>query len=165
MRLYDAIRWHGGDPCSRHLIVFVVVGAWVLLHTFIYCALSLRFPGSGQVDALIDEIPLWVALGAIVAVWSTLRVRLLVEDGTGAGFPVAVLGLVGRSRLVLFEGMSGPMDARDASAASAALPTLVSFHRDGGLVAYGLGLGLVVFASIADLRRRRSGPAWVFPRT
>ena len=165
MRLNDAIHWNDAGLSSRYLVPFVLVSASVLVQIFVYVTFTLHFPRSDQMDLLVSDLALWTAFGAIAAVWSTARARLWVGDRSGAGFPVAILGLLCRARGVLFAGMMGPIDLAGRSEAADSLPFLFSFHRDGGLFAFGLGLGLVVFSSIADFRSRRDGPAWIFPRT
>jgi hypothetical protein len=110
------------------------------------------------------RLELWLlgAFTAAFAVWVTLHVMGLVGTGTAAGFRLVLLGFATRAAADVL--LANAAIHLDASGLVYSTPRRVAdvmwLVRNGSLVCFGLGFGLVVLATATDLRRRRRAPAW-----
>ena len=109
------------------------------------------------------HLGLWIFLLVVILAWSTLRALHLVGEGSGAGLLLAMFGLLCHLRGAWSAILIGGIDLTDASPGTWSMLSLASFHRNVGLVAFGLGLGLAVASSVLDAVRRRTTPAWTRP--
>ena len=126
--------------------------------SFWTCLVIYRLLGvdSSAVDSeLVLELAMVAMFGLVVLVWTTLHFCTFVGGGSSAGFGLAALGLAARVHVSSLVALCG--GERDGSI-YAALPDtawLIWCVRNGSLFAFGWGLGLVAWASIADIARGR----------
>ena len=104
---------------------------------------------------------LFVALWLVYVAWIWLVCRNRVGTWTGAGFSIAAIGLAARflaerffhvSHYLIFGRPHGRPDPPEFAGIGLAL--------DFGLLAYCVGLTLVVSACITDMRLARTTPRW-----
>lgn len=107
-----------------------------------------------------EELLLWAALGGIATAWVTVRALGRVADVTAVGFFVALVGLTARMLAIFTCSGIGVFPLEPATAQIVEVLGPIAALSTLGLLAYGLGLGLVVFSSAADMLRRRRDPAW-----
>lgn len=137
--------------------VAVVAGLWLVLASF-----PLLFDAPSFVDTDFPfSLLLLALLGIVTLLWSGLRAFDAVGEHTGSGLRVAAYGIAMRLHLgavLVVTGESPSVRIYDGLPETAPLVSLV---RHASLFAYGFGLGLAVFSTLADLRHRRLAPAWV----
>ena len=98
----------------------------------------------------------FLLLVALYLTWVFRVGRRLTSAATGAGFGVAASALVLRACCELTLALAGGSLAGPPEDSSALAARWVSVARNGGLVAYVWGLGLVAAALITSLSRRSS---------
>lgn len=106
------------------------------------------------------QLGLFISFGVTYFLWMSLVVFGYVGKGTGAGFRLALLGLAARicGSMVVSAKLSST-DPGYFAVESGRGP--IWWTRNLGVMAFGLGLALVVLASAMDLVRRRHRPRWM----
>lgn len=105
------------------------------------------------------EFLLLVGAGLVMVLWTVAFGRGLVGLGAGAGFRVALLGLAAHVEVTAALAMTGSPGGGTLSHLVPWVAAPIAFTRNASLIAYGLGLALVVLSSSRDWSRRRVGPA------
>jgi hypothetical protein len=159
VRVLDVLRNTHAPTASWSLLPHVVGATALVVFAGTYVVVF-GGPGMVYVDAPFGA-GLWYAWIAAAAGWWTARAAGAVDPGSGAGLIVALFGLVCRLRGTWHALLIGTADS-DSPAVRNAL-AFAALHRNLGLVAFGLGLGLVLAACLSDAVRRRRDPRWTRP--
>jgi hypothetical protein len=133
----------------------------VLINLFLYWRfVVMEFGGTADTDPyLVTDMWLLVVLAAVGLASCAARALGWASRGSAAGLSLAAFALAGRDTcetIIRLAGIEGYYHAYDWVPE---LPPFIWVSRNLTLVAFGYGLGLVVFATIADVMRRRHDPA------
>ena len=140
-------------PSSERSLAVLAPAVALWICPLIY---RLLYHEPGELNSeLVLELAMVAMFGLVVLVWTTLHFCTFVGGGSSAGFGLAALGLAARVHVSSLVALCG--GERDGSVYEA-LPDaawLIGCVRNGSLFAFGWGLGLVAWASIADIARGR----------
>jgi hypothetical protein len=145
------------SPRAFSFVAFylVVVGIW-LYQAIAWATVD---PSSAIRADFILEFLLLVGAGLVLALWTVAFGRGLVGLGSGAGFRVAVFGVAAHLHVNVLLAVCGCPGGRLFADQMPIVRTPIVWTRNASLIAYGLGLALVVESSIGDWSRRRSASA------
>ena len=134
-----------------------VLGVWAKVTDHIF----LTDPISAIQFELPLQVTLFVTYGVICLAWVSLHSFGFVGGGSGAGFRLMLLALLARTLASMVVLMAGGGPEGSVYSKLPSISGLLWWVRNGSLFTFGLGIGLVVLASGADLARRRRRPRWV----